>query len=193
VEKQARILLAPFSNLIKGPIVWTDELEHAFLCIKKMVVADTLLVYPDFSKEFEIHMDASNYQLGATIHENGKPIAFFSCELMGSQLSYTMTEKKELLSIIESLKTFHNLLFGQRLLVWTNHKNLVIEATISQSQYIQCWRLILEEYGPDICYIKGEENCAADALSCLPMTDTDHQEWPCTDFKDGLFKLLKSE
>ena len=30
------------------------------------------------------------------------------------------------------------------------------------------WRLILEEYSPDIEYIKGEKNIAADALSRLP-------------------------
>jgi hypothetical protein len=68
----------------------------------------------------------------------------------------------------------------------------VTEATISQSQRVQRWRLILEEYGPDIRYIKGEENCAADALSRLPTTDTD-QEWPCTDAENGLFELLNSE
>jgi hypothetical protein len=86
-EKRAHIL-APFSNLIKratknGPIIWIDELEQAFLQIKKMVVTDTLLAYPDFSKEFEIHTDASNYQLGATIRQNGKPIAFFRSQTPG--------------------------------------------------------------------------------------------------------------
>jgi hypothetical protein len=90
-----------------------------------MVVADILLAYPDFSKEFEIHTDdASDYQLGVTICQNGKIIAFFSRKLTGAQLNYTMTEK-ELLSIIECLKTFHNLLFGRRLIVWTDHKKLV--------------------------------------------------------------------
>jgi hypothetical protein len=195
-ERRAHIL-APFSNLIKGatkngPIIWTDDLEKAFLQLKKMVVTDTMLVYPDFSKEFEIHTDASDYQLGATIRQNGKPIAFFSRKLTGAQVNYTITEK-ELLSIIECLKTFHNLLFGQRLLViWTDHKNLVTEATISQSQRVQHWRLILEEYGPDISYIKGEENCAADALSRLPTTDTD-QECLCTYAENGLFELFNSE
>jgi hypothetical protein len=69
-ERRAHIL-APFSNLIKGatrngPIIWTDELEKAFLQLKKMVVTDTMLVYPDFSQEFEIHTDASDYQLSLT-------------------------------------------------------------------------------------------------------------------------------
>ena len=35
------------------------------------------------------------------------------------------------------------------------------------------WRLILEEYNPDLQYIKGEYNIVADALSRLPMLDLD--------------------
>ena len=31
------------------------------------------------------------------------------------------------------------------------------------------WILILEEYGPDIKYIKGEKNILADALSILAL------------------------
>ena len=33
------------------------------------------------------------------------------------------------------------------------------------------WRLILEEYGPDLRYIQGEKNVVADALSRLEMTE----------------------
>ena len=33
------------------------------------------------------------------------------------------------------------------------------------------WRLILEEFGPELKYIKGENNVVADALSCLKMSD----------------------
>ena len=29
------------------------------------------------------------------------------------------------------------------------------------------WRLILEEFGPELKYIKGKNNVVADALSCL--------------------------
>ena len=31
-----------------------------------------------------------------------------------------------------------------------------------------CWRLLLEEYRPEIVYIKGPRNVVADALSRLP-------------------------
>ena len=33
------------------------------------------------------------------------------------------------------------------------------------------WRLILEEFGPELKYIKGENNVVADTLSCLEMSD----------------------
>ena len=31
------------------------------------------------------------------------------------------------------------------------------------------WRLIIEEYGPDIEYTQGDKNIVADALSRLPL------------------------
>ena len=34
------------------------------------------------------------------------------------------------------------------------------------------WRLVLEEYGPELVYIKGESNVVADALSRLTIDDT---------------------
>ena len=34
-----------------------------------------------------------------------------------------------------------------------------------------CWRLILEEFGPELKYMKGENNVVANALSCLDMSE----------------------
>ena len=37
---------------------------------------ETPLRYPDFSKEFEIHTDASQSQIGVVITQEGKPMEF---------------------------------------------------------------------------------------------------------------------
>jgi len=92
-----------------------------------------LLNYPDWTIPFTIHTDASDKQLGAVISQNNKPIAFFSRRLSKAQLNYTTTEK-ELLSIVECLKQFRGILFGYPINVFSDHKNLVYAATLSESQ-----------------------------------------------------------
>ena len=102
--------------------------------------------------------------MGAFISQEGKPRAFFSRKLNSAQKNYTTTEK-ELLLIVECVKESQNILFGYPIRVFSDHKNLVHAATMSQSQRVMQWRLILEEFGPDIQHIKGEDNIVADTIS----------------------------
>ena len=81
-----------------------------------------------------------------------------------AQHNYTTTEK-ELLSIVETLKEFRNILLGYQITVYTDHKNLTYKHF--NTERVMRWRLILEEFGPELKYIKGENNVVSDALSCL--------------------------
>ena len=64
---------------------WTDMEQEKFDGIKRNVTHNTLLSYSDFNKRFDIHTDSRDYQLGAVIIKNGKPIAFYSRKLTGTQ------------------------------------------------------------------------------------------------------------
>jgi hypothetical protein len=61
---------------------------------------ETLLSFPDFAKPLHInhYADASDYQLGSVIMQDGKPLAFYSRKLNNAQRNYT-TGEQELLSI----------------------------------------------------------------------------------------------
>ena len=83
---------------------------------------EVLLAYPNFTKKFHIHTDASKTQLGAVISHEGKPVAY-SRKLSPAQPKYTTTER-ELLAIVETLKEVQNILLGQQIVVCTDHKNL---------------------------------------------------------------------
>ena len=83
-----------------------------------------------------------------------------------TQQRYSVTEI-ELLAIVETLKEFKGMLWGQRLKVYTDHKNLIQDALGLTSDRVYRWRLILEEYGPDVVHIKGIHNTVADAISRL--------------------------
>ena len=43
-----------------------------------MLGNDALLAYPDFSKPFDVYLDASDYQLGAMVVQNGRPLGFYT-------------------------------------------------------------------------------------------------------------------
>jgi hypothetical protein len=136
--------------------------------LEAIIAREAMLVYPNFDQEFVIHTDTSHTQLGVVISQNGKPIAFYSHKLKPEQTRYTTTER-ELLSIVETLKEFRNILLGQKIVIYTDHKNLTCKNF--NTEHVMRWRLILEEYGPELRYIKGEHNVVADALSRLDLTD----------------------
>ena len=179
-EKRSH-LLAPLTDLVgecghtketkrkgtkKNPWYWNESHQKAFDEIKKILARDVMLAYPDFSIPFEVYTDASTRQLGAVIVQNNRPIAYFSRKLSSAQEKYSVTEL-ELLSIVECLEEFKGMLWGQRIKVFTDHKNLTRDMLGLTSDRVYRWRLLLEEYNPEIIYIKGVDNTVADALSRL--------------------------
>ena len=80
--------------------------------IKRTVACDTLLAYLDVNKQFKIHNNDINFQLGVVIIQEIKPIAFYGIKLTGLQNSYTVT-KEELPSIAKTCKEFKNIFLGQ--------------------------------------------------------------------------------
>ena len=173
-------VLAPLAALTSKTTQWKwgPKEQESFDTMKRIIAKETMLAYPDFNKEFVIHTDASHEQLGAVISQDNCPIAFYSRKLKPEQTRYTTTER-ELLSIVETLKEFRNILLGHKVIVHTNHKNLTCKNF--NTERVMRWRLILEEYGPTLNYIKGEKNIVADALSRLdmvqePLEDPDNHE-----------------
>jgi hypothetical protein len=103
-------------------------------------------------------------QLGAVITQGNRPIAFFSRNLSEAQSKYSVTEIK-LLVIVETLKEFQGLLWGQTIKVYTDHNNLTRDVLGLTSDRVYRWQLLLEEFAPEIVYKKGTHNLVADAIS----------------------------
>jgi hypothetical protein len=129
--------LAPLTAMCsaKAKFVWHDKEQKAFEDIKTTVCRETLLAYPDFLNDFHMYTDSSDFQLGAVIMQDDRPLAFYSRKLNSAQKRYT-TGKQELLSIVKTLKEFKNILLG--------HKNLLYQK-MSTNQIIRCIREPISE------------------------------------------------
>ncbi len=171
-------MLAPLTDLVgecgetkttrmnktkEKPWRWDPIHQQAFDNVKAAIAKETVLAYPDFLKPFEIYTDASSMQLGAVLTQDNRPIAFFSRKLSETQQKYSVTEI-ELLAIVETLKEFKGMLWGQDIKVYTDHKNLIRDALVLTSDRVYRWRLFLEEYAPKIIHVKGIHNTVADAI-----------------------------
>eukprot|EP00804_Cyclotella_cryptica_P031127 CCRYP_011729-RA/>CCRYP_011729-RA protein AED:0.45 eAED:0.56 QI:0/0/0/1/0/0/2/0/185 len=89
----------------------------------------------------------------------------------------------ELLTIVETLKEFKGMLWGQPIVVYTDHKTHARRIGLTCDRVYR-W-LLLEEYGPEIAYIKGIHNTYSyDAISRLDLG-------PIVDVKENWMTFTK--
>ncbi len=78
-------------------------MQKMFDKMRLLMGADALAAYPDHNKGFDVYTDASDFQIGACIIQERRPVAYFLQKLTKSQQNYTIMEK-EILSIVATLK-----------------------------------------------------------------------------------------
>jgi hypothetical protein len=78
----------------KKEIPWTNIHTKAFDAMKALIAKYCLLSYPDPNIPDDIETDASDYQMGAVIKQNGRLVDYFLRKLCDAQLNYTTIEKE---------------------------------------------------------------------------------------------------
>ncbi len=121
---------------------WTLEIQKAFDQMKALMAADVLCAYPNHNKPFHIFTDASDYQLGACITQECKPVAYYSKKLHSALMNYA-TINKELLCAVATLCKFCSMLLGAELHVHTDHKNFLSIGDLSHRRL--CWISYVDE------------------------------------------------
>ena len=93
-------------NLLKkdSKFQWTKECQQSFVTLKQKMVTAPILVFPDWSKEFHVHVDASFIALGVVLAQPSvgdidQPIAFSSRNISTYEMNYATTETKGLVMV----------------------------------------------------------------------------------------------
>jgi hypothetical protein len=122
-----------------------------------------------------LETDASQFDQGATILQEGKPVAFASKSLTQAEIKYAQIEKA-LLSILFGCKKFHQYLFGREVQVHTDHKPLVSipgKPLVQTPARLQKMLLLLQAYDLTLTHIPGKDIPISDTLfenSCQILT-----------------------
>lgn len=166
----AKITKPMTSKLKKGAsLTVTPDYAQCFEHCKTLLTNDPILQYPDFTRDFILTTDASNFAIGAVLSQGpvgaDKPVAYASRTLNDSEQNYSTIEK-ELLAIVWATKYFRPYLFGRQFKIITDHKPLQWLMNVKEpNSRLTRWRLKLSEYNYTVTYKKGKLNKNADALS----------------------------
>lgn len=153
--------------------MWTSECTAAIEALKQALVTAPVLALPDFNKQFVIETDASDYGVGAVLQQDGHPLAFLSKPL-GPRNKGLSTYEKELLAILLAVEQWRQYLQSAEFVIKTDQRSLVhLEDQRLHTPWQQKAFTKLLGLRYRLCYRKGSDNGATDALSRRPISETD--------------------
>lgn len=95
--------------------------------MKKRLVSSPILSFSRDEGQFILDTDASNHGIGAVLFQvpdgTEKVLAYYSRVLNKSERNYCVT-RRELLAIVDSLKSSHHYLYGCKFMIRTDHISL---------------------------------------------------------------------
>ena len=121
-----------------------------------------------------LSVDSSQFGMGAVIMHNGQPIEFASCTLTETQKKYAQIEK-EFLAVQFGLQRFHQYIYGQHVVVETDHLPLIgiMDKGLNDiSARLLRMRLRNQVYDYTLVHKPGKTLILADTLSRAFLPDT---------------------
>ena len=164
-------ITAPLRELTQKGVVWHWEPEHAKAvdALKRTITSAPVLKLYDASKSVALATDASNEGFGAVLLQDNCPIAYASRRVNDAEHNYAPIEK-EMCAILFACTKFHNYVYGQKVIVCTDHKPLIgifAKPLHKLSPRLQRMRLHLMAYDIQPHWKPGKEMFVPDALSRL--------------------------
>ena len=114
--------------------------RRAIALLKAAFVQSAVLAFPDSSKEYIIHLDASDSAVGATLSQEDsaacvKLITCMSKKLSSAERNYP-THEREFLALLQALRHWRHYVLGPHVVAYTDNVALRLYKTASLSSMI---------------------------------------------------------
>jgi hypothetical protein len=144
---------------------WTKEVEKSFNLLKTKITEQPILVFPDFSKTFQVKCDVSGFAIGAVLSQDDRTITYFSEKLNEAKVKYS-TYDKEFYAVIQALKKWRHYLVPKEFVLYSdNHALQFVTRQKKLNQKHAKWVEFMQNFTFVIKHISGTANKVVDALS----------------------------
>ena len=118
------VIASPLTKLLRKGVKfeWSDKCQNSFEQLKEMLIEAPVLTQPTSGKEYTLYSD-SGIGLGCVLMQDGKVVAYASRQLKPNEQNYP-THDLELAAVVFALKIWRHYLYGEKCIIYTNHKSL---------------------------------------------------------------------
>lgn len=161
-----------YQKIKKGThtIEWNENDDIKLEEIKVRILKAEKLVFPNYDEEFLLQTDASNSGAGAILRQNQGVVGIYSRKFNKTELNYT-TPEKEAFAIYLALKHFRIFIFGAKVRLQTDNRNVLFNKDPISSRVAR-WKILCGEIDIKEEFLKGSQNRDADQLSRLDTIQT---------------------
>ena len=168
----------------KTPICWGKEQQLVLEELVRHLSNPPVMAYPDFTKPFTVHTDASKDGLGAVLYQNQngimRVIAYASRALSPAEKKYHLhAGKLEFLALKWAVADHFRdyLYYSPKFTVFTDNNPLTYILTSAKLNATGLqWVNELADFHFDIRYRPGRANTDADTLSRMPISFEDYMK-----------------
>ena len=182
----------PLYDLMAGPdllasnhrVIWTEEHHNRLEMLIHRLTSPPVMAFPDFTKPFVLHTDASQEGLGAVLYQeqDGKltVLGYPSRTLTPSEKNYHMhTGKLEFLALKWAVtdKFRDYLFYASSFTVYTDNNPLTYILSSAKLAAVEHrWVAELADFNFDIKYRPGKSNIDVDMLFRLSLDPREYME-----------------
>ena len=91
--------------------------------MKYLLYSTRVLTLPDLQQPFDIETDASDYDIGVLLTQQGHPVAYHNETLSDTVRKYP-TYDKEMYSIVQAYQQWKHYILGKETIIHTYHRPL---------------------------------------------------------------------
>ncbi len=159
-------------------LAFTPEELQAVDYLKSILISDKVMIHhPNYDIPFEIHTDASSKGLGAVlcqrIDNQERVVQYASRAVSKLEGENYSSNDLEALAMVWACDLFRCYVYGQHFILYTDHNNLRTFLKTPDPGRQSRWVFKLSEFDVDIRHRRALLHQNADALSRLPVANTE--------------------